>query len=69
MQPFTGRIALAEGAGHPLCPSCGLPLARLHWHKVRGGPPLAYVVILSCGGCGALFDLLAGGGGDAVAGA
>lgn len=61
--PFTGKIAIAESTAHPLCPWCEAPLARIHWHKVRGGPALLnYVAVLSCTACRAVLDILEGGG-------
>ena len=69
MHPFTGKIFLEERTEYPLCPWCDAPLARIHWHRIRGGPALLhYVVVLSCGACRAVLDVLEGGGGDGVAG-
>lgn len=61
MQPYTGKVGLERRHEIPLCPACGLPLARIHWHKIRGGPStLPYTVVLSCGGCRTLLDVLSG---------
>ena len=68
VQPFTDKIALEPAEAHPLCPWCETPLARMHWHRVRGGPLLHYVAVLSCAACRGVLDVLEGGGGDGVAG-
>jgi hypothetical protein len=63
-------MALVETDEHPCCPSCEAPLDRLHWHKVRGGPALlTYVAVISCAACGAVLDVLEGGGKHGAAGA
>ena len=67
MQPFAGKIILEEDAAHPMCPWCETPLARIHWHKIRGGPLLNYVAVLSCAACRGVFDVLEGGGGNGAA--
>lgn len=62
MEPFTGKIVLEQRAEFPLCPGCALPLARVSWHKIRGGPrTVAYTVLLSCAGCRTLLDVLSSG--------
>jgi hypothetical protein len=64
VQPFTGKIVLEEGAAGPLCPWCETPLGLVHWHKIRGGPLLHYVAVLSCAACRGVLDVLEGGGGN-----
>lgn len=60
LAPFAGKIALERHEEFPLCPACDVPLTRLCWHKIRGGPPmLPYVVVLSCGGCRTMLDVVA----------
>ena len=52
------KVPLVLRETYPLCPWCDAPLAVIHWHKVRGGPPFGYAVILSCPRChGALEGL------------
>lgn len=69
MQPFASKIVLDQETAHPLCPRCEAPLARIGWHRIRGGPfALHYVVVLSCGACHAVLDILEGGGGNGTAG-
>ena len=69
MQPFTDKVALEPDEAHPLCPWCGTPLARVHWHRIRGGPSLLhYVAVLSCAACRGVLDVLEGGGGNGAAG-
>lgn len=64
MQPFADKIILEEDAAHPTCPWCETPLAHIHWHKIRGGPLLSYVAVLSCAACHGVLDVLEGGGGS-----
>lgn len=70
MEPFAGKIVLERTDAPPLCSACGVPLVRMWWHKIRGGPAtLPYTVVLSCGGCRTLIDVLTGGGGNGGAAA
>ncbi len=67
LEPFAGKVVLERRDEFPLCPACDLPLARILWHKIRGGPAmLAYAVVLSCGGCRTMLDVLASSPGHAV---
>lgn len=69
MQPFDGKIVLERRDEFPLCAGCGLPLHRIRWHKIRGGPStFPYTVILSCAGCGYALEFLTGGANAAAAG-
>jgi hypothetical protein len=43
----------------PRCPWCEVPLQRIAWHKIRGGPTVGYLVVLSCGICRGMLDALA----------
>jgi hypothetical protein len=52
------KIALASSETPPLCPWCQATLSRVYWHKVRGGPAVPYVILLSCGSCRAVLDWL-----------
>jgi hypothetical protein len=52
----TRKVALSRSPTFPCCPWCATPLPVSHWHKVRAGPPLAYVAILSCPGCHAVLE-------------
>jgi hypothetical protein len=55
----THKVPLTLSDAHPLCPWCKTPLALIHWHKVHGGPPFGYAVILSCPRCHGVLDSLA----------
>jgi len=57
----TRRVELSEAPELPLCPWCNAPLESILWHKVREGPPVSYLIALSCGRCGAVLDCLAAG--------
>jgi hypothetical protein len=68
VEPFAGKVVLEWTNDVPLCPACERPLARVCWHKIRGGPAvLPYTVVLSCGGCLTLLDVLTGGGDSGAA--
>ncbi|HXF94584.1 MAG TPA: hypothetical protein VNI61_00640 [Gemmatimonadales bacterium] len=62
LHPFTGKVTLDPADRSPLCPWCDGLLDRLRWHKVRGGPPVGYLIVLSCGHCGGVVDCAAGHG-------
>jgi hypothetical protein len=55
----TDKVQLTGGESYPLCPWCGVPLRVIHWHKVRAGPPLEYVAMLSCPSCHGVLEGLA----------
>jgi hypothetical protein len=47
---------LEESEQPPICPHCNVPLRKLDWHRVRGGPmSISYLVLISCGSCRALL--------------
>ena len=61
------KVALVFTEAFPTCPWCDAVLDRVLWHKVRSGPPVAYVIVVSCARCRGVLDCLSGG--DASAGA
>lgn len=63
------KIALSVTESFPVCPWCDAVLDRVRWHKVRRGPPVAYLIVVSCHRCRAVLDCLSGGDRAAGAGA
>jgi hypothetical protein len=60
------KIPLVESQEHPVCSKCDAPVDRALWHKVRGGPPGNYLIVLSCARCGAPLASLGSGSGHAA---
>ncbi len=55
------KVPLVLTASFPVCPWCDAVLDRVLWHKARGGPPVAYFIVVSCPRCRGVLDCPSGG--------